>query len=91
SYAGYLKMQRYALQAFRDQGMEYNIATGGQCVGFTIDTMDQADLFPKYYPMMWSSGQDLWLSITGMDDAVKLPNCDVGSFGVALWQAIKPY
>lgn len=74
---GLTKMLDYATERATAQNKSnYNLISGTTCIGFVVDTMDQADLFPKYIPMFWETGNSLAACLETFSDAVKLPNCD---------------
>jgi hypothetical protein len=77
AWGDYLKMLRFAMKTYQDQGMNYSMIFGQHCVGFTIDTMDHGNLFPKYDPMPWTTGIELaWEILAKCQNAVELPGSD---------------
>lgn len=69
----------YATNAFKQQGMSYSVWNGQRATGFTIDTMDQANLWPKNQPMFWDSGWNLAgeIPVAMPSLAEKLPGYDL--------------
>jgi hypothetical protein len=87
---GVTSMLNYASQSAAGVGMwyewawdNYNVLNGQTCVGLVIDTMDQANLWPKGRPMWWESGLNLGGAMqVAIPGVIKLPNADTSEYAV---------
>lgn len=85
SNAAYQKMMDYAMNAL-EHGMNYGFFFGRTGTGFTIDTMDEASLWPKLLPMAWQSGQLIGDNIEKwIKTQVKLPGYNTAGGLVLPW------
>lgn len=77
TWAGYLKMLRYANSAATAENpMNYNLLDEKTCVGFCVDTMNQAGFLPWTHISLSSFG-DL-ADMLALPAAVKLPGYNTG-------------
>ena len=71
---GLNKMTLYAVNAATASNKtNYSLITGNTCVGYVVDTMDEADLWPKWMHLTWYDGTAMGNVVSIIPTAIKLP------------------
>jgi hypothetical protein len=73
SYSGLMSMVRYAMNAERQQGMNYSFALAQTGLGFLINTMVQGGIYSKYAWNQLTGAKTLQSYIEAIPSTIELP------------------